>query len=417
MAACLRSVAPAERSRLLRRKNLFMSRESEMQQLQEIRQEILAVYGELDACREVQKRLETLQQEKAHPTPPAVPLQPENTAAALKQSFDEENRRRILGSRTPERVMQLVGGLLLAAVSVLLALELFGDRELLIDGAAVAALGETGSSGKLMLLAAHILVSLAVLFGVGGQRRADGKRPVLLTVLAAVVAVGYLFMIGPLHAWAYAALIAVCGVLLLAAKGGIKRGRLRAVKAPALTAPQKRQWEAACQADAQTKERNAQKQAAAQKEWEAQREQRLAELEREMQACGQEFTARRQRLEEHMQRLGAMDALCEEDKNLQMVELLIRLMETRRADSVKEALQEYDKLMANRQLMELEKQKLEAELRRAAEARADRQQRQAEERRYREEMEYLARDSARSRAQMVDQLNSIGNMLYYDLHF
>ena len=92
-------------------------------------------------------------------------------------------------------------------------------------------------------------------------------------------------------------------------------------------------------------------------------------------------------------------------------------METRRADSVKEALQEYDKLMANRQLLELEKQKLEAELRRAAEARADRQQWQAEERRYREEMEYLARDSARSRAQMVDQLNSIGNMLYYDLHF
>lgn len=77
-----------------------MSRESEMQQLQEVRQEILAVYGELDACREVQKRLETLQQEKAHPTPPAVPLQPENTAAVLKQSFDEENRRRILGSRT-----------------------------------------------------------------------------------------------------------------------------------------------------------------------------------------------------------------------------------------------------------------------------------------------------------------------------
>lgn len=112
-----------------------------------------------------------------------------------------------------------------------------------------------------------------------------------------------------------------------------------------------------------------------------------------------------------------MDALCEEDKNLQTVELLIRLMETRRADSVKEALQEYDKLMANRQLLEIEKQKLEAQLRRAAEERADRQQQLAETRRHQEEMEYLARDSARSRAQMVDQLNSIGNILYYDLHF
>ncbi len=45
------------------------------------------------------------------------------------------------------------------------------------------------------------------------------------------------------------------------------------------------------------------------------------------------------------------------------------------------------------------------------------QQQLAETRRHQEEMEYLARDSARSRTQMVDQLNSIGNILYYDLHF
>lgn len=49
--------------------------------------------------------------------------------------------------------------------------------------------------------------------------------------------------------------------------------------------------------------------------------------------------------------------------------------------------------------------------------RTDRQQQLAETRRHQEEMEYLARDSARSRTQMVDQLNSIGNILYYDLHF
>lgn len=401
------------RVRLRRKERKPMSRETEWQQLQEIREEILAIYGEMDACRELQKKLETLQEEKEHPAPPTVSLQPENTAGALQQSFDEENRRRILASRTPETAMRLGGAVLLGAVSVLLALELFGNRELLIDSASIAALGETGSSGKVMLLVAHILVSLAVLCGVG-RRRADGKRYVLLTVLAAVVAVGYLFMIGLLHAWAYAALIAVCGGLLLAANGGIKRMRQRA---PALTAQQKQQWEAARQADERAQEQNAQRQATAQKDWEAARQQRLPELEREMQTYGQEFTARRRQLDDHMRRLEGMDALCEEDKNLQTVELLIRLMETRRADSVKEALQEYDKLMANRQLLEIEKQKLEAQLRRAAEERADRQQQLAETRRHQEEMEYLARDSARSRAQMVDQLNSIGNILYYDLHF
>lgn len=126
----------------------------------------------MDACRELQKKLETLQEEKQHPAPPTVSLQPENTAGALQQSFDEENRRRILSSRTPETAMRLGGAVLLGAVSVLLALELFGNRELLIDSASIAALGKTGSSGKVMLLVAHILVSLAVLCGVG-RRRAD----------------------------------------------------------------------------------------------------------------------------------------------------------------------------------------------------------------------------------------------------
>lgn len=39
------------------------------------------------------------------------------------------------------------------------------------------------------------------------------------------------------------------------------------------------------------------------------------------------------------------------------------------------------------------------------------------QKRHQSELEYLARDSARSRAQIVDQLNSIGNIIYYDLRF
>lgn len=112
-----------------------------------------------------------------------------------------------------------------------------------------------------------------------------------------------------------------------------------------------------------------------------------------------------------------MDCLCEEDKNLQTVELLIRFINTRRADSIKEALQEYDKLMANRQLLEIEKQKLQAELQRTASEHADRMQQLEAQKCHQSELEYLARDSARSRAQIVDQLNSIGNIIYYDLRF
>lgn len=117
-----------------------------------------------------------------------------------------------------------------------------------------------------------------------------------------------------------------------------------------------------------------------------------------------------------MERLSKMDALCEDDKTLQIVDLLIRFIETCRADSIKEALQEYDKLMANQQMLEIEKQKLAAEIQWTALEHADRMQKLEAERQHQAEMEYLARDSAQSRAKAVEQLNNISYMIYYDLH-
>lgn len=117
-----------------------------------------------------------------------------------------------------------------------------------------------------------------------------------------------------------------------------------------------------------------------------------------------------------MKKLGEMDALCEDDKNLQVVDMLIRFIRTRRADSIKEALQEYDKLKVNQQMLEIEKQKLAAEIQRTAQEHADRMQKLEEEKKHQAEMEYLARDSARSRAEEVRQLENISHMIYYNLH-
>lgn len=117
-----------------------------------------------------------------------------------------------------------------------------------------------------------------------------------------------------------------------------------------------------------------------------------------------------------MDRLSAMDALCEDDKNLQIVDMLIRFIETRRADSIKEALQEYDKLMANQQLLEIEKKKLEAELIRINQEKASQEKMLEEQRRHQSEMEYWARDNARNREKQLRELQHIGTMIYYDFH-
>lgn len=64
-------------------------------------------------------------------------------------------------------------------------------------------------------------------------------------------------------------------------------------------------------------------------------------------------------LKAHLKTFSEMDALTGDDKSLQTVDCLIYFMETRRADSIKEALHEYDKTAAANQLAALERQRVE----------------------------------------------------------
>ena len=76
----------------------FMSREIALQQLQDIRTEILTVYAETEDCKKLQRKIETLKKEKENPTPPSVSLKPENTAGPMKESVLALNRERTLNS-------------------------------------------------------------------------------------------------------------------------------------------------------------------------------------------------------------------------------------------------------------------------------------------------------------------------------
>ena len=64
------------------------------------------------------------------------------------------------------------------------------------------------------------------------------------------------------------------------------------------------------------------------------------------------------RLKEHLQTFYSMDQLSDDDKSLQTIDCLIYFIETHRADSIKEALREYDKAVAANQLAALESQRV-----------------------------------------------------------
>lgn len=398
--------------------SIAMDRETALQQLQDMRREILAIYTETDNCRKIQRRVEALQKEKEQPAPPAaVPLKPENTADKLQKTLEQQNRQRHASNTKPALLIKLVNAALQVILCVLLVLDLFGQKGIIIQEAMLAQITQFGSSNAAMLFAAQLILSLLVVLAPLCWSFFTRRR-VLFGILFGLVAIFYFYIMGTMvKAWLYVILFAVSVGLLLAAFAVLRSVRSHMVSSPTLTAAQKQQVQAASQADERAKAENAKARAAARQKSEAEHQRRLPEIDKELQANAQEFSAGRKRIDEHMERLAAMDCLCEEDKNLQTVELLIRFINTRRADSIKEALQEYDKLMANRQLLEIEKQKLQAELQRTASEHADRMQQLEAQKRHQSELEYLARDSARSRAQIVDQLNSIGNIIYYDLRF
>lgn len=169
-------------------------------------------------------------------------------------------------------------------------------------------------------------------------------------------------MIYGFSVWIYPVVTEVCFALTFTATRIIDSAKNK--RAPKLSQSQISELKTAAEKD--TKEKNAETRARVHAEWEKNLKIRNSEIDSELCALKEEYSAHRKDLDVHFAALKQMDYLCEDDKNLQTIDMLIRFIETRRADSIKEALQEYDKLLVNRQMLELEKQKVEAELKRAA---------------------------------------------------
>ncbi|MDD6174609.1 MAG: hypothetical protein PUC59_02445 [Firmicutes bacterium] len=385
----------------------------------EMRQEILAIHTEVDACNGIQRKLKTLKKEKEDPAPPTVSLKPENTGDKLKRAFEQQNQARLSDDRRPEIIVKVINIVLQVLICGLLALDVFVHTGLVLGGGQIALLEEFNQGGPAAFFVFQVLISLeaALVPCLWSELEyAEGKWKVILVILTIFNLYCYVVLSAIGRAMIFPALAVGSLALAAAAIGIAKLVRMIKVKSPSLTHKQKEQWKEACLADEKAREENRQSRAEAKKQWEADRAHRLPEIDREIQKNVREFKTRRQRIDEHMKKLGEMDALCEDDKNLQVVDMLIRFIRTRRADSIKEALQEYDKLKVNQQMLEIEKQKLAAEIQRTAQEHADRMQKLEEEKKHQAEMEYLARDSARSRAEEVRQLENISHMIYYNLH-
>lgn len=103
----------------------------------------------------------------------------------------------------------------------------------------------------------------------------------------------------------------------------------------------------------------------------------------------------------HLAAAEESDVLGENEKSTEIIDLLISFIESRRADSIKEALHEYDKMEQNKKLLEIEAIKANIEIERAKKENADRQHEMEMNRRHQIEMEAQARRNADMQAQIA----------------
>ena len=114
------------------------------------------------------------------------------------------------------------------------------------------------------------------------------------------------------------------------------------------------------------------------------------------------------------------DCLGEDEKNIQVVEMLIYFIESRRADSIKEALHEYDKAKANQQMIELEEKRLAMQKTQMEKEARDREKMLQLQEEANNRARWAAMDDARQREQLLQKLGSLETMAladYYKNHF
>ena len=416
-----------------------MSRETALKELKDIRQEIVEIHEAYDECQYYGKKVQNLQNEKENPTGPKFSLKPADTAEQLKRSFLAENERHYEYDYPGVLAVKIIHAIIQVLILAFMALDGYSDLGVIAKNP-----DHTLSLVVFHFLVVAVIVALffaheSIIFdfvlGSGGLR-------IFLCISAAILLLLFDFAAFILtNGWLYAILTVACVAAALIAIGVISVVNRLKAKNPPLTRSQKKEYDIACQKDELARKENAVIRADAKTEWDKKRAARLPELEREMADNVDRFNDAMKKAKIHLDRLSAMDALCEDDKNLQIVDMLIRFIDTRRADSIKEALQEYDKLMANQQLLEIEKKKLEAELIRINQEKASQEKMLEEQRRHQADMEYWARhnasilseqsraqqqhqsemaywarDNAKMRKEQLHELERMNNMLDYDFH-
>lgn len=139
----------------------------------------------------------------------------------------------------------------------------------------------------------------------------------------------------------------------------LKSAAKKSKKAPKYNASQLKNLKSAAEEDILTKTENDKNEALAKAEYDKNLPLIINEQQKRLNGKVNELHTLAESLKSHIKAFDSMDSLSQNDKTLQTIDCLIYFMETRRADSIKEALHEYDKMLSANQLAALEQQRID----------------------------------------------------------
>lgn len=203
---------------------------------------------------------------------------------------------------------------------------------------------------------------------------------------------------------AYAAGIALITVLILCI---IKLIKWIICKHPTYIGIKAMKLKEAQKLDEKNKQQNQTNKEQAEAKVAANKEKRIKQIDLILPDLMEEFNEAKDEFEESMNDIRENDCLGEDEKNIQVVEMLIYFIESRRADSIKEALHEYDKAKANQQMIELEEKRLIMQQTQMEKEARDREKLLKLQEEANDRARWAAMDNARQREQLLDKLSSI----------
>lgn len=146
------------------------------------------------------------------------------------------------------------------------------------------------------------------------------------------------------------------------------------------------------------------------------KEKRVKEIDELLPQLQEEFEDAKKELNEAASQVEENDCLGEEEKNIQVIEMLIYFIESRRADSIKEALHEYDKAMTNKQMVELEEKRLALQKSQMEKEANDRKKLLKLQEEANDRARWAAMDNARQRDQLLQKLDSLESFAISDYY-